>query len=118
MYHFKLCIPFRKTWAVHTDCDNLAKRLQLKYGRFIAQTDCAAEQDIYAIRKENMYVFRSLEGEKLLPNAIYEMDRLLFQYADYDERILALHGAAVAWEGRAYVFLARSTTGKTRWRPI
>ena len=44
---------------------------------------------------------------------LYDIDRYLFEHATYDESIYALHGAAVEWHGKAYLFLAATTSGKT-----
>ena len=40
-------------------------------------------------------------------------DQYLFDNNRYDNSVLALHGAAVEYGGRAYLFLASSTAGKT-----
>ena len=42
-----------------------------------------------------------------------ELDEIIFDNTNYDRRIFALHGAAVEWKGKGYLFLAATASGKT-----
>ena len=93
--------PFQTTYVILLDNPQLKKKLKIKYGKYLSKTHTFSGKDIDSI---SCYSFT---------NPVLEIDRYIFHHTTYDENILALHGAAVEWNGQAYLFLAATTSGKT-----
>jgi len=77
----------------------LAAALKLQYGKYISET---AVFDTYDIN------VTELRG-----NILYEIDTIIFENTVFDEAVIALHGSAVEWCGKVYMFLAGTESGKT-----
>ena len=46
-------------------------------------------------------------------SGILAIDEIISNNTEYDNSIFALHGAAVEWNGKAILFLASTTSGKS-----
>lgn len=105
--------PFQTTYSVLTYCEVLISSLKLKYGKYLSYAK--NEGDILITVKESFgnYEVTALEKTSTVKDPLYEIDRIIFQNTKFDQRIFALHGAAVEWDGKAYVFLASTSSGKT-----
>lgn len=92
--------PFHKPdYEIISDCPELIESLCLQYGNYISDAEC-----------ENPY---RINITKDTENPLLRLDNILFDTTIYDESVIPLHGAAVEYGGRTYVFLAPTTSGKT-----
>ena len=105
--------PFQTTYSILTDCKTFISSLKLKYGIYLS--DVKNEGDISITVKETLssYEVTALERTFTVIDPLYEIDRIIFENTKFDQEIFALHGAAVEWDGKAYVFLASTSSGKT-----
>ena len=95
-----LCRPFHMPdYEIISDCPEFIESLYLQYGDYISDTVC-----------ENTY---SINITKNTENPLLVLDSVLFDTTVYDDSIIPLHGAAVEYNGCAYIFLAPTTSGKT-----
>ena len=109
-----LKMPFQKERIIETDCSKITEKLKIKYGSYIEICDLKNEADI-CIAKSGESDYCVTIGESVTYTA-YPMccvEAFVFENPTYDKSVLALHGAAVEWNGKGYVFLAATTTGKT-----
>ncbi len=103
--------PFQTAFTIKTNDRELADLLRLRYGRFVTDD---ISRSIIAVTRKGLSCTVEFGGEAcetVCP--LQEIDRLLFTHTRYDERVFALHGAAVEWEGKAVLFLASTNSGKT-----
>ncbi|MBQ9121531.1 MAG: hypothetical protein IJY12_04105 [Clostridia bacterium] len=112
MIKFYLTLPFRACYCIATDCEVLARELNFQYGRYLL-TEGKAERSLTVTREASRYRFASPDEEFSTDLPLQAIDRYLFEQADYDPHIFALHGAAVAWDGQCFLFPAATTGGKT-----
>lgn len=106
--------PFHTSYAICTEDDDLIRRLQLKFGGYLRRSDEPADVSIEVIGQEDgTFVLHALGEQIPCRHPLQMIDYIMHDSMHYDERILALHGAAVEWQGQAYIFLAPTTTGKT-----
>lgn len=114
MLNLYICPPYQSTCHIATDCPALAELLVLKHGKYLsASVPRQAELEIEVIRRADQYNLRFRGETRTTPDAMEEIDRILFEHTVYDPRLFALHGGGVEWNGRAYLFLAPTSTGKT-----
>ena len=101
-------------YEIISDCPEFLESLCLQYGGYICDT---ASQNPYRItvkkEKNSGYIFKHTAGKSVTDKPLLLFDDILFETTVYDEKILPLHGAAVEYGGRAYIFLAPTTSGKT-----
>lgn len=70
--------------------------------------------DYTALRRAGGYYTVTYGGQTYdTESPLMDIHRQLFEHASYDRSVLALHGAAVAWKGRAVALLAATGSGKT-----
>ena len=101
-------------FAIHTDDENIARALRINYGdALIVEETVSADHVISIDRDGGSYRVTLDQQSTVTGEPLYELERILFEYTNYDQNILALHGAAVEWQGAAYLFLAATTGGKT-----
>lgn len=114
MAHLFYQAPFRTRFAIHTDDDGLIKALRINYGNALVAEGTASADHIISIDRNDSAYRVTFGGQSAVTDEpLYELERILFEHTHYDESILALHGAAVEWQGAAYLFLAATTGGKT-----
>ena len=102
--HFKIC----------SNDDKLLNSLCLQYGKYISKSPVSDTYDIEVIlQADNSYVISHSEIQVITQNPLAEVDTIIFDNTTYAESVLALHGSAVEWNERAYLFLAPTGSGKT-----
>lgn len=110
-----LSLPGRKyDYCIVTDCKELFKILEILYGKFFSYAPVRkyVELHIYQINKEEYKV--SFNGKKWVQkDPIKFVTNTLFESPFFAEEILALHGAAVEANGKAFLFLGSTGVGKT-----
>ncbi len=106
--------PFRTSFSLALDDESLAESLKIQYGEDIEKAAVhAASEDILLKKSADGYCLK-FRGEEVFTKApLAALDRLFFENTEFDKKILALHGAAVEHKGKAYLFLAPTTGGKT-----
>ena len=105
--------PFQTKYSIETNCDKLVSFLRLKYGKYVSTNESKEKQTILVNREKSRYIILYQTNEYQTQYPLQEIDRIMFDNTIYDESIFALHGAAVEWSGKAYLFLASTTGGKT-----
>ena len=105
--------PFQNTYSILTDCKTLISSLHLKYGKYFSIATIEGDILITVIKSFGSYEVTALGRKFTVKDPLYEIDRIIFDNTKFDQRIFALHGAAVEWDGKAYVFLASTSSGKT-----
>lgn len=105
--------PFQTKYSIETNCDKLVSILHLKYGKYVSTNERKVERIILANKEKSRYIILYQTNEYQTKYPLQEIDRIMFDNTIYDESIFALHGAAVEWSGKAYLFLASTTGGKT-----
>lgn len=106
--------PFQNTYSISTDNGDLINRLRLKFGMYINESPKNADVTVEIVELPDRLFTVSNGGESFTTAyPLQYIDEILHENAHYDDSILALHGAAVEWQGEAYLFLAATTTGKT-----
>lgn len=109
----RLALPYQTSYSIKTDSIELAVFLRIKFGKYISESEKEAEIDITVTQNTDGFAV-VLDGEKKrTTQPMRILDQYLFDNNRYDESVLALHGAAVEYGGRAYLFLASSSSGKT-----
>ena len=105
--------PFQTDFTIRTNCHHLSRSLFLKHGKYIEISNESKGQIITALEDSGRYRIEFDGKITCSPNALSEIDHIVCENTHYDERFFALHGAAVGHEGKAYLFLAATTGGKT-----
>ena len=112
----KLCIikpPFQTHFTVETNCQRLLTALMLNHGEYLSVAKEKCINHIKALWKDGRYYISYFDQNSEEESAIEAIDRIMFKNTTFDNTILALHGAAVEWNEKAYLFLASTTSGKT-----
>jgi len=117
--------PFHSPiYKIACDDNTLLNSLRILYGKYIsdklpklAKPTESKLLDIYEIeimpRDDGDYNFKHGGNCEIVSCPLFELKELCFRVTRFDESIIALHGAAVEYNGMAYVFLAATGNGKT-----
>lgn len=107
-------LPFQSIFSVSTDSPELLYPLSLQYGDYL-KTTSAQDPDfkLSVTAKGSDYWIETAQEGYLSHYPITEIDRFMFEHTVYDPHIFAMHGAAVEWQERCFLFLAPTTAGKT-----
>ena len=105
--------PFQSAFAIETDCNLLTKQLYLKYGKYISTNKAHTDYHIVITKEKKNYLFQAETFAQNCSNPLIELDRFFFENTIYDPQILALHGGAIEWQNKCFIFLAPTTAGKT-----
>lgn len=109
-----LSLPYQSSFSIATDCGKLVHCLRLKYGIYVKVVEnILAEHHIVITKSEAIYLFATPEETYQTATPIREIDKYIFEKTNYSSDVFALHGAAVEWKGKGYIFLAPTTSGKT-----
>lgn len=79
----------------------------------MSETPTDAFYSIDSEMQNDAYILTHNNKRILTKYPLQEIDRILFENTHYDKSMFALHGAAVSYNGKAYLFLAATTGGKT-----
>lgn len=117
MFSTYLFLPFFKVLRITSNVKSIVFELEKFYGMYT----CTSPLDIdghVVLDVEVIYVSSSyyvyIDGKRVITKApLAAINSILMQETMCDETVVALHGAAVECKGRAYVFLAATTSGKT-----
>lgn len=114
MRSFLLQMPYQTTWRIEADCPRVIALLGMEYGGYITEVEVGGMAD-FCIGEGEGADYEIRVGEEFYHSEapVHFLSRYLFEHPTYAPEVLAWHGAAVEWQGRAYVFLAATTTGKT-----
>ena len=112
---FRLARPFHcPEFIIRTDCPVLTDWLSGYYGKYL-HTACGPAQPELAAYRNPVGGYTVSYGDYRIDTCspLFDINRLAAEYTTYDPTVLALHGASVAAQGKAQVFLAATTSGKT-----
>lgn len=105
--------PYQTVFVIQTNCENLVCSLRLQYGKYLCEDGEAGGWMISVVKHDASY--RVEYAGKTIETGcpLEKIDSILFEHTRFDDRIFAMHGAAVEWQGKATLFLAATTSGKT-----
>lgn len=106
--------PFQTSFKIKTNCEELVRLLKLKHGKYLTTCCRNGAKSIMAVRKEDG-VYDIAFSNKVVQDksGAVAIDEIIFNNTQFDPNIFAIHGAAVEWQGRACLFLASTTSGKS-----
>lgn len=105
--------PCQTSFKIMTNCKDLICLLKLKYGKYLTAPNSPCTKSIIAIKKDGVYQVEYANTTVRDKSGAYAIDEIIANNTMYDENIFALHGAAVEWNEKAYLFLASTTSGKS-----
>ncbi len=110
-----LKMPYQAERIIETDRPEIVSRLEMKYGKYISECTESSHSEIKILKGDEADNYTVIiEGRAInTTRPLFHLNRFLFDNPSYNDNVLALHGAAVEWEGKCYVFLASTTSGKT-----
>ena len=108
-----LSLPNQYPTVIFTNVKSLPSFLRLKFGKYVTDKEIPSLEEIHIWEDNGVCTFTAKEDSHTTENPLTELDRYLFEHPTYDASVLALHGAAVEWQGGANLFLAATTSGKT-----
>lgn len=112
MKAFTVTLPFQTAYTVITDCETVARLFALQHGHYI-RPETETAYTFIATREDEGYTVRFGDQTLHTDSAYDTIEEIMHRERRYDGRVLALHGTAVAHEGRVYLFLAPTGGGKT-----
>jgi len=111
----KLKMPYQRELTIGVDSPKPFSDLKRKYGLYIV--DCEEQgviPDIHITKIDSDTYAIDIEGTvSRTSHPVLCIDQFLFENPSYDSAVFAMHGAAVEWREKSYVFLAATTSGKT-----
>ena len=105
--------PCQTVYEVHTNCGELLRSLRLQFGKYLLEGGGSSGLRIDAVKEGSLYRVGFGGEERETDRPLLEIDDIFFTHTRYDENVFAAHGAALEWKGKAYLFLAATTSGKT-----
>lgn len=109
--------PFQSSFKISSNSAYIIDFLHIHYGRYVYFDSYNADYNVKIIEKHGnfsgYYFFEVEEDSHLTKFPIEELLNYINANSIFDKNILALHGAAVAWNSSAYLFLAPTLRGKT-----
>lgn len=118
MNHIYVCLPYHDILHVLSDCSGVTNDLYKLFGSYITTTigelnSCSTIHKVVINKRESVYEFEvdGERGETLYPLIL--INNLLLHSFVQDGDVLALHGAAIEFDKKAFAFLAPSGKGKT-----
>ena len=101
-------------YKIITESKHISKTLYLQFGKYITERDSKIKNIIIITETSDSYYEVEYNSKTVTTNRpLAELENILYENTTYDKKVITLHGAAVEKDGKAYVFLARTTTGKT-----
>lgn len=112
-----LCRPFQSGFKISSNSSYVIDFLRIHYGQYISCTPCVVDYNVKIHEKRysssNHYLIEYDEYTHFTDAPIDELMNYIRTNSVFNKNILALHGAAVERNSRAYLFLAPTLTGKT-----
>lgn len=111
---FMISRPFHKpNIIIKTNCAEIIKQISSFYGKYasLVYTNDGMEMEI----RRYHFIYEMIYNEEIIITAspLQEISRIAFQQTTFDDSVFALHAAAVEYKGKAHVFIASTTSGKT-----
>lgn len=105
--------PLQTSFQITTNSEALIHLLKLKYGDYATAHCTGGAKCISAILTDGIYEV-AFDGQTVRDSSgAFAVDEIIANNTEYDSSVFALHGGAVEWQGRAYLFLASTTSGKS-----
>lgn len=109
-----IACPFQSSFCVEAEDETVLTNLKLKYGRYCTPHG-AEDTPCFSVTRENEESWQiRWKGEWFrCSSPLGFLSQEMVFCRRFDPRVFALHGAAVEVRGKACVFLAATTAGKT-----
>ncbi|MCI8554841.1 MAG: hypothetical protein HFJ80_07860 [Clostridiales bacterium] len=104
-------LPLQKAVTIKTDCDSLAVSLFRQYGSYASNG--AETADVVVWRKGAFYTIEYEGRSSCTDSPLGKIHHLLLERRRDNDQVIAFHGAAVEWRGKAIILLAATGAGKT-----
>ncbi len=105
-------LPFHEDkYTVSTHCDEIILDLQHTFGRYC--TEYHGETEYVITRSGSAYTVTWGEERCETDDPLRLLHNRMFTNKRITQGIFALHAGGVEWGGKAYIFCAATTTGKT-----
>ena len=115
MYTVYLNLPCQTPFLLSTNCIDIFQYLKQKYGAYALdhREDERNYIPISVVKDQKDYIIETKGEAYSTSNPMFEIVQWINKCRQYDDSVFALHGAAVEWKGKADVFLAPTTSGKS-----
>jgi len=111
--YYAIELPFRVPFSVETDLQETEQILKLEYGKFV-RTCSVPYPHILRIEKEhNLYLIHCKDRIRRVEDAAAGIHSAVYETVGFQDSVLPFHGAALSYNGKAHLFLAPTTGGKT-----
>lgn len=103
-------------FEIRTKSTDVFNALSLLYGQYITSEKPTNKEKIFVIeifKEKNTYRIRADSQDLVTDNPLQATKDILYENTQFSKSVMALHGAAVEYKGKAYLFLASTTSGKT-----
>jgi len=98
---------------VETDCEKLYSALRSHYGKYAALNGCGDCFSIKVIKTGESFVISFSDKNCKTDDPLQEIENILFDISIPAPDAFTLHAGAVSANGKAYIFTAPTTSGKT-----
>lgn len=114
MYYCSIKLPFQPEFSIMTPQVELIEQIRISFGDNYVFENSAISSNIISIKNKNgeyLVGYRGVEINTIHPVAAIQ--NIVKENTYYENQYLVLHGAAVAHQHKASVFLAPTLGGKT-----
>lgn len=107
-------LPYHEdSYTVDTECEEIISALRITYGKFCNTLDCEGLY-VYRINRDGEAYKLTYNGHKRNTDTPLQiLHNAMFTHKKISPGIFALHAGGVEWGGKAYIFCAATSTGKT-----
>lgn len=110
----QISCPFQTPFYVESEDATVLSHLKMKYGYYCTPGYQDTDPCFSVAKADGEFYEISWQGETFRdPSPLGFIAHKVARMRIFDPRVFALHGAAVEYKGKAYVFLAATTAGKT-----
>ena len=110
-------VPFQTEFLIYTENDSLINLLKLKYGSYINhfedKTQNPVPNKITVKEASNEFTVEYNGTISKTKYPLEKIDEIVCDNTPFDSSVLALHGCAVEYNNKAFLFLGATTSGKT-----
>ena len=106
-------LPFQSSFSISTNCINIFNQIKLQYSPYVSTTSQVVDLSYTVLYCGEKYRLIAPDAEYLTDTPLQNIHSHLFESKKYSSNIIALHGAALEYNRKAFLFLAPTTGGKT-----
>ena len=113
MRHINILAPYQTSFTIKTNCNNLINSLILEHGKYAKSCTGTTNCCITAIKNDAAYTISFKNETFVTDTPLKKIKDIMYENRTYNENIFAIHGGAVAYNNKAYLIVASTTSGKT-----